>query len=461
MPRFRILILILGDLLVLLLTYLAVSLRLRHSYTDDPVDAEYYLFEEHGFSQIILAALTIMLGMYFIGLYERIRVRSRRQLAEDLVLVFGSAFLFQAMVSYTRSYLVLSRWSMLVGSLLASILLILWRNFYSVMLTRIVGRQRVLFLGDTPLARKIATFIGEHPEQGFEVIGCVEDNESNGPFPIGPTIPISPELHQIILQLNPDRISVSGTPEANSSLARQLLWCSSQGLNVENLGELYENLFQSVALETITVNQLVFSPYFRVSPWVTAFQEIYSRLFALIGLLLTWPLMILTAIAVRLDSQGPALLRQKRVGKNGKIFEILKFRSMYIDADARFGRVRASFGDPRITRVGGFIRVTRLDELPQFINILRGDMSLVGPRPEMPVFVEEISQKLPVYLERLRVKPGLTGWAQLHHQPEYSIEDTARKVAYDLYYIKHLSPVLDFLIMLHTIKTVIFRIGAR
>lgn len=461
MPRFRILILILGDLLVLLLTYLLVALRLRQSYVDDPVEASFYLLEEHGFSQVILASVTIMVCMYFIGLYDRIRVRSRRQLAEDLVLVFGVAFLFQAMVSYMRSQLVLSRWAMLFGSLVASLLLIFWRNLYSVMLTRIVGRQRVLFLGDTPLARMIANYIGEHPEQGFEVIGCVDEGTTNPPFPNGPTIPITAELHETILKLNPDRISVSGSLDANSSLARQLLWCSSQGLNVENLGDLHENLLQTVALETVTIHQLVFSPAFRVSPWVAAFQEIYSRLCALIGLLLTWPLMILTAIAVRLDSEGPALLRQKRVGKNGKIFEILKFRSMYVDADARFGRVRASFGDPRITRVGRFIRVTRLDELPQFINILRGDMSLVGPRPEMPVFVEEISQKLPIYRERLRVKPGLTGWAQLHHQPEYSIEDTARKVAYDLYYIKHFSPLLDFVIMFHTIKTVIFRIGAR
>jgi exopolysaccharide biosynthesis polyprenyl glycosylphosphotransferase len=247
----------------------------------------------------------------------------------------------------------------------------------------------------------------------------------------------------------------------NDALAQQLLWCSSQGLNVENLGDLYENLFQRVALETVTLNQLVFSPAFRVPAWMTACQEVYGRLVALVGLLLTWPLMILTAIAVKLDSEGPALLRQKRMGKNGHVFEILKFRSMFVDADARFGRTRASTGDPRITRVGRFIRVSRLDELPQFINVLRGDMTLVGPRPEMPVYVEEICREVPIYMQRHRVKPGITGWAQLHHQPEYSVKDTERKIAYDLYYIKHLSPLLDFLIMFHTIKTVIFRIGAR
>jgi exopolysaccharide biosynthesis polyprenyl glycosylphosphotransferase len=462
MPRIRILLLLLGDLLFLLVSYLLIALFLRKErYPDDPVDAEFYLFEEYGLIQVCLAALTVIVGVYFIGLYERIRVRSRRQLSEDLMLVFGVAFLIQALVSYTRSNYVLSRYAMLFGSLISFVALVAWRSVYSIMLTRVVGRQRVLFLGDTPLSRTIARDIMEHPEKGFDVIGCVSDQPNTEDFPGGKIMPLTAELHETILQMAPDRVSVSGLLNTNDALAQQLLWCSSQGLNVENLGDLYENLFQRVALETVTLNQLVFSPAFRVPSWMVVCQEFYGRAVALIGLLLTWPFMILTAIAVRLDSDGPALLKQRRVGKNGKVFEILKFRSMYIDADARFGRSRASAGDPRITRVGRFIRVSRLDELPQFINVLRGDMTLVGPRPEMPIYVEEICRELPVYMQRHRVKPGITGWAQLHHEPEYSTKDTERKIAYDLYYIKHMSPLLDFLIMFHTIKTVIFRIGAR
>jgi lipopolysaccharide/colanic/teichoic acid biosynthesis glycosyltransferase len=134
---------------------------------------------------------------------------------------------------------------------------------------------------------------------------------------------------------------------------------------------------------------------------------------------------------------------------------------MYIDGDARFGTIRADKQDPRITRVGRFIRVTRIDELPQFFNVLRGEMAFVGPRPEMPVYTEKLTRGLPLYPQRLRVKPGITGWAQLFHEPEITLEQTRRKVEYDLYYIKNMSPLMDFLILFHTIRTVLYRTGAR
>jgi exopolysaccharide biosynthesis polyprenyl glycosylphosphotransferase len=461
MPRLRILFLILGDFVALILSYAVASLLVLRWYTPNELDIEFFFLDEAGILKIVSLALMIILCMYSIGLYDNIRVRSRRKLAEDLMLVFGFAFLLQALISYSKSPIVFSRSAMLSGTLLAFFLLILWRSLYSMLLLRVIGRQRVLFLGDTGLAHTIAAHIVDNPEKGFEVIGCVRESNKEEPFPGGPTIPIDGDLQEQIVSLAPDRISVSGLLNANDALSQKLLWCSTMGFNVESLGDLYENLFQRVAIETITINQLVFSPAFRVPAWMTLLQEVYDRLIAAVGLVLCWPLMLLTALAVRLDSEGPALLRQKRVGRNGTIFEILKFRSMYVDADKRFGRTRASTDDPRITRVGRFIRVTRLDELPQFINVLRGDMALVGPRPEMPVYVTELSRELPIYTQRLRVKPGITGWAQLHHQPEISAEDTKRKIEYDLYYIKNMSPLIDFLIMFYTFKAVILRTGAR
>lgn len=464
MRNFRLLVLLLGDAFVIALSFLVSGLLIIQREEFAPYDPGFFMYEDAGLIKISIVTLILLLSMYFVGLHERIRVRSRRQLAEDLVLVYGVAFLVQAFTSYFRISFMLPRAIMLLGALLSFAGLMGWRILYSFTLLRLVGRQKVLFLGDTPLARRIAERIVQAPEEGFQVVGCIADPTAEPvaePFPGGPIIPVTNDLPQVVTALSPDKISVSSMLRPEDALAKHMLWFSSHGFQIENVGDLYEALFQRVALETVSMNQLVFSTSFRVPLWMLLSQRVYGSVISIIGLLLTWPLMLLTALAVRLDSEGPALLRQKRTGKNGKVFEILKFRSMYVDADKRFGRSRASENDPRITRVGRFIRVTRLDELPQFINVLRGDMNLVGPRPEMPIYVEEICREVPLYAERHRVLPGITGWAQIHHEPEYSILDTRRKIEYDLYYIKNLSPFMDCLIIFHTLKAVMMRTGAR
>jgi exopolysaccharide biosynthesis polyprenyl glycosylphosphotransferase len=182
---------------------------------------------------------------------------------------------------------------------------------------------------------------------------------------------------------------------------------------------------------------------------------------SLIGVIVASPLMLLTAMAVKLDSGGPALYSQQRVGEKGRIFKIYKFRSMRIDAEEAGMPLWASDADPRITRVGRVIRLTRLDELPQLWNVMRGDMSFVGPRPERPFFVEQLALKIPFYMQRHAVKPGLTGWAQVKYQYGSSIEDATEKLRYDLYYIKHLSIFFDLTIVLDTVKVILFGKGAK
>ncbi|MDX2268589.1 MAG: sugar transferase [Bryobacter sp.] len=449
MPRLRTIFLLLGDFAVLWLCYLvSAALLLENGFVPD-LNLDLFLSAEEGWVKIGLLIASLLFGFYFVGLYENIRVRSRRRLAEDLILVFGISFLLQALISYVNRGVMMSRSIMLLGTAFALVLLVLWRSAYSKVLTGVVGRQRILFLGDTPLSRLLAQHITEHPEKGFESIGFLNPTaqETN--------------LEEQIFAAAPDRISVAEQYPADSPIYSSLLLASMRRVKVENVGELHENVFQRVALEAITTDQLIFSPAFRAPALTEMLQSLYGSFFSLVGILLTWPLMILTAIAVKLDSPGPALLRQERVGLNGRHFFILKFRSMYVDADARFGRIRADKEDPRITRVGRFIRVTRLDELPQFFNILRGEMNFVGPRPEMPSYVKELTAAIPLYPQRLRVKPGLTGWAQLHHVPELSAKETARKLAYDLYYIKNMSILLDAIIIFHTVKAVLFRTGAR
>ncbi|MCA2965511.1 MAG: exopolysaccharide biosynthesis polyprenyl glycosylphosphotransferase, partial [Acidobacteriaceae bacterium] len=191
------------------------------------------------------------------------------------------------------------------------------------------------------------------------------------------------------------------------------------------------------------------------------FQAVYSWLLALVGLVLLSPVMLLVALLVRITSPGPILHRQQRVGLNDVPFTVLKFRSMTANAEARTGAVWAKKNDPRITPLGRYLRLFRLDELPQFFNVLRGEMSFVGPRPERPEFVKALSEKIPFYRQRHFVKPGITGWAQINHKYGDTVEDTITKLEYDLYYIKHISPSLDLYIVLNTLKTVVLGRGAQ
>lgn len=461
MPRLRTLALLAGDFVVILAAYLLTAYYLPNFGLPPDFDLESFLMVENGWQRFIFLVSTLIVGIYFVGRYENVRVESRRLIFEDLLLVFGLSFLLQAMVSYGNTHLMLSRWIMLTGTPLAILTLLSWRAIYSTMLLRVVGRERVLFLGDSPVARRLTEFIREHPERGYTVIGCADEGEGKD-FYGQPYVPLDENLRQFILDSKVDIISVSGGLPSEAAINKQLLTLSMQGMAVESISNLYETVFTRVALETVTMNQLVFSSAFRPKRWATAIQDVFGLVISITGVLLTWPLMILTAIAVRLDSPGPALLRQRRMGKDGEPFMILKFRSMFIDADKRAGQLtRADKGDPRITKVGRFIRQTRLDELPQFFNVLRGEMALVGPRPEMPEWVTRIEKDLPLYSQRCRVKPGITGWAQLHHSPELTIAETAMKLEYDLYYIKNVSPALDLLILFHTLKAVILRVGAR
>ncbi len=462
MPRIRTIFLILGDAVVLIASYILSFFLLRNLDWIPYLEVLDYLFIDNGASHILVVVLTIQLMLYWLGQYQELRVRSRRILFENLILVWGSVFLIQALASYVKSNIVLSRWLMMIGSIIALFNLLLWRSAYSVALIRFIERQRILFWNDSPLMREVAAHIEAHPEKGYTSIGCIcSKPASEDPFPGAPVFPLDGDVIGFLKKVNPTRIVIFGALPTDNRIISTLIDLNMHGVRIENAAELYEDLFQQIPLEAITTSQLVFDSSFQPSRTVVILQSAYSILVSLAGIALTWPFMLLTALAVKLDSPGPALLRQRRVGQNGKIFEILKFRSMYVDADERFGRTRASTNDPRITRVGSFIRVTRLDELPQFFNVIFGEMNLVGPRPEMPEYVEELSAGLPLYTQRLRVKPGITGWAQLHHRPEVSLSETSRKIQYDLYYIKHISIALDFLIMFHTLKAILVRTGAR
>ena len=223
--------------------------------------------------------------------------------------------------------------------------------------------------------------------------------------------------------------------------------------------EIYEAITGKLAVEAMRPSYLIFNPGFRRHPWAALLKRSVDVVCSLVILALTWPLMILTALLVRLDSPGPALFRQERVGADGKPFTLMKFRSMRADAEKETGPVWSSQGDPRITRFGRIMRKTRLDELPQLFNVLGGSMSLVGPRPERQHFIDELAVQIPYYNQRHIVKPGVTGWAQINYPYGNTIEDALQKLQYDLFYIKYQSLLFDLSILLNTVKTVVLRKG--
>jgi sugar transferase (PEP-CTERM system associated) len=257
-----------------------------------------------------------------------------------------------------------------------------------------------------------------------------------------------------------DRVIVSLGDARGKLPMDKLLDMKLEGVTFDHLASVYEELTGKIAVENLRPSWLIFSSGFRKSRLLTAQKRLLDLGAGLIGLTLGAPLLLLVAAAVKLTSPGPVLYRQRRVGQHGRVFMVVKFRSMRQDAEASTGAVWASKHDTRVTPIGRFLRRTRLDELPQLWNVLVGDMSLVGPRPERPEFVSQLTQQIPFYGQRHAIRPGVTGWAQVRYTYGSSVEDALEKLQYDLFYLKHVSISLDLFIIFSTVKTVILRRGA-
>ncbi len=269
------------------------------------------------------------------------------------------------------------------------------------------------------------------------------------------------QLKEIVEREHIDKIVVALPDRRGTLPLEDLLVCKQAGVDIEEGAAFYEKMSGRILLESIGPGLVVFSKDFVVSPLLQLQKRMVDFLLALFGLLVFGPLMVALAILIKVGSSGPAFYTQERVGRGGKPFIIYKFRSMYVDAEATTGPVFAQQNDTRTTRVGKYLRRSHLDELPQLFNILRGDMSFVGPRPERPFFSEQYEKEIPYYSQRFASKPGLTGWAQVNYPYGDSIEDTKEKLQFDLYYIKNISLLLDFYILTKTAKITLLGRGAR
>jgi sugar transferase (PEP-CTERM system associated) len=405
---------------------------------------------------------SLMFGIYFHDLYTQFRIRSRVLLLQQVIVVVGVTFLSQALLVYLRlEDLILPTWLMIVGSALTLVFLPLWRIFFSSVVMKAMGSERVLFLGTSSVSQEIVQYLSEHPETGLTAIGYIDNVEPGVEIAGGKILGRISDLETIVGQFRPDRIVVGMAERRQRLPVNHLLELRLSGIHIEDALTTYEATFGRISTRELRPSQLIFSAELGPNPNRVVLQSLYSMTIAVIASVLALPIVAAVAIVVRLSSAGPVLYRQRRVGKNDVPFMLYKFRSMYADAEARSGAVWAKKDDPRITAVGKWLRKLRLDELPQLFNVLKGDMSIVGPRPERPEFVAELERRIPYYRQRHCIKPGITGWAQINHKYGDTIEDTIVKLEYDLYYIKNLAPALDAFIIFHTAKVMLLSRGSQ
>jgi sugar transferase (PEP-CTERM system associated) len=346
--------------------------------------------------------------------------------------------------------------SAVLGLIILTVTLFCWRGAYGWMLKQPFMRERIYVLGTGERAERLVRGLRERSELGIEVVGWTGNiegelsRESVGSHLL--SLAHGEGVHRVIVAM-PDR---RGTLPVEELLGLRL-----EGVKVEEATSWLEKISDRIEVEQLYPSWLIFAEGFRFNSGFLLIRRLFSTLVALCGLLLALPLLPFVWLAVRLDSSGPVLYRQKRVGLGGRQFYCYKFRTMRQDAEADTGATWAADDDPRITRVGKFLRASRLDEIPQLWCVLKGDMAFVGPRPERPEFVEWLSKEIPYYGVRHVVRPGITGWAQVRYKYGNSLEDAREKLQYDLFYIKNASFGLDILIMFQTIKIVLLGRGAK
>jgi len=344
---------------------------------------------------------------------------------------------------------------------LALLLMVGWRLAIHWVLGHPELGERILIVGSGPFAVEIARETLGRPDAGFRVVGFVDNDPALvGQSLINPkVIGLTSELGALVKRENIDRIVVAIGDRRGQFPTQELLRLSLSGdVSIEESASFYERLTGRVLLDMIRPSWLIFSSRGRRARLNEVACAAMHRAVALVGAILSLPIAIVAAILITIESRGPVLYKQERVGKNGRRFTLMKFRSMRVDAE-KDGPVWAKTEDERMTRVGRIIRRIRVDEIPQFWNILRGDMNFVGPRPERPHFIAQLAQEIPFYEQRHLIAPGLTGWAQIKYPYGASIDDARKKLEYDLYYIKNQSLTLDATIMFETIKTILFGRG--
>ena len=400
--------------------------------------------------------------LYYNDLYDLTVVRTSREVVIRMLQAVGTASILTALL-----YLALPRLAVADGAFLPAAAVFLlgilgWRLVFNRVAALQSFGERILIIGTDTTARTIARQVLAQQDFAYEIVGFIdEDPRRIGESVVNPRVVGTPaDIERLVAAHGIDRIFVGLSDRRGRLPLRELLRAKLAGVRVEDVNTVYERLTGKLLVEDLRPSWLIFSDDFRASRLTRQTKRAFDLVLAFVGLVIASPLMVLVAAAVWLESGSPVLYRQERVGENGRTFMLNKFRSMRHDAEGATP-IWARAADERITRVGRFIRQARFDELPQLWNVLRGDMSFVGPRPERPFFVSQLAEQIPFYEQRHAVKPGITGWAQVKYRYGASLEDSLEKLRYDLYYVKHLSLSFDVTILFDTVKVVLFAKGAR
>jgi sugar transferase (PEP-CTERM system associated) len=409
-----------------------------------------------------LVAAVMLLSLASMGLYQlRHRARFTGILARLLIAVLiGEAAL--GMIFYLAPSVSVGRGVVGLVGIGAFVGLALTRYVFLQVVDEEIFKRRVLVWGAGARAATIAKRLRRRCDQrGFRIVGYVRAPGDGADISDQQIVQPDGDLVRLAMRHKVEEIVVAMDNRRRGFPTRELLECRLRGIAVCDILAFLERESGRISMDLMQPSWLIFSNGFRCDVLRVATKRLFDVVVATGVLLVAWPMALLTAIAIFLEDGGPILYRQVRMGQNGRLFPMLKFRSMKVDAEPNGEAVWATRNDPRITRVGAWIRRLRMDELPQVLNVLVGHMSFVGPRAERPVFVQELTQAIPYYLDRHFVKPGITGWAQVRYSYGSSKKDAQEKLEYDLYYVKHHSVAFDLMVLLQTVEIVLFRIGSR
>jgi len=421
-----------------------------------PDDRYIVLNYQYGYVKVIVATLVVLICSHWFDLYDSSRFEAKGEMYFRLFLVPGLLALLLAGVSWAYPEVLPGNNASLIGLVLLTVGLVGWRAAYGWLVQQPFMQEKVYVLGVGDRAQRLVQGLRQRKELGVDVIGWSGNVE-------GPLTRESAAAHlmEVTNAQRVHRVIVAMPDRRGTFPVQELLELRLNGVRIEESTSWLEKISGRIEVEQLYPSWLIFAEGFRFSSSFNLLRRALSMLVSLILLLVVLPILPFVILAIKLDSKGPVVYRQKRVGRAGHTFFCYKFRTMRQDAEADTGPTWAGDDDPRITRIGKFLRTSRIDEIPQLWCVFKGDMAFVGPRPERPEFVEWLTKEIPYYGVRHAVRPGITGWAQVRYKYGNTIEDAKQKLQYDLFYIKNASLGLDILIMFQTIKIVLLGRGAQ
>jgi len=442
-----------GEGLLIFLTILIISIS-SSGFNIQLYDLTEYIVKAS------IVTITFQLSLYFFDLYDHSLLATPSDIFMRLIQAFGTGLIILASLYYLFPIIIISTSTFWTSYTIICGLVIAWRVIYYFLLEKRFFSQPVLIIGTGKIASQISSEIEKKHDSSYRIAAFIGSEKPEINPHNAPVLKNTDALFESINEYKIVRIIVALDDRRGAMPIKGLLHCKTQGISIEDGISFFEYMTGRIAVENVNPAWLIFSDGFYQSRSCRFFKRLLDITLSLAGLIVFLPLSLLIALSIKIESAGPVFYVQERVGVRGNQFRIIKFRSMFQNAEKE-GAVWTKEDDSRVTRIGRIIRKLRLDEIPQMWNVLTGDMSLVGPRPERPVFVERLTFNIPYYSLRHAIKPGITGWAQICYPYGASEEDALRKLEYDLYYIKNMSITFDLLVIFRTIKTVLSRKGSR